>query len=266
MPHPPIRHVGAAVLAVGMLVGTAGCNNGSGTGAGTAPNAAHQSHGRAAPTALTRQEFAASVTKAQANAGSAHVVMTMRVNGQVAKITGDESGLESPSHSAARIRLAAGGKRLQMLLVHKLMYIKGLPMARPSKPWVKLDLSDPNSPFGPLFKGLSPSSFTTYLKGVKRFRDLGIETVDGVRARHYALTVDAAKLAASNPMLKGQDASALGLPKSVTTQIWLDGQNRVVQLVLKLGSAGSLQAQLSRYGEAVHVTAPPANQVASLHL
>jgi hypothetical protein len=216
---------------------------------------------------LSEKNFASELTAAQTAAGSAHIEATIGASGQTGKMVADVDGLGNGDNLAMDLSLDIAGQQLKMVLVDKAFYIQGAGISSdPAKPWVKIDISDPNNPFAQLFDASNPANFTAYLEGVTGFQDKGIETVDGVEARHYSVTVDTAKMLAANPAFKGQDVSSLGLPDEVTSEVYVNGDNLPVEISVAMGSAGSFEAHFSKYGEPVDVKAPPASQVSEFSL
>jgi hypothetical protein len=118
------------------------------------------------------------------------------------------------------------------------------------------------------------SSLTAISTGVTK---LGTATIRGVQVTGYRVSVDPAKAAARLPSAKRAGfrdfVSILG-NGSIPVDVWVDGQNLVRQVRVTLhlpGGAGTpARAQFvqttdfSDFGAPVHVTAPPAAQVASL--
>jgi hypothetical protein len=249
--------VGAAALAVTMSA--CGADN---TATDTAAS------GRDVAAALTPANFTQSVTAAQKAVKSAHMDATVTFGGQQGSISGDFSGSpDEPSSMAMDMRLKVAGKDVEIRLVKQVLYVHapGMP-GHSSKPWLKLDLSDPSNPLSSILDSANPKSFTSYLQAVKGFKDRGAETVDGVSTRHYTVTIVTAKAMADSPAFKGQDLSKLGLPKTVTGDVWLNSDNLPVKMVVAIGSLGSFEAHFSKYGEPVSIDAPPANQVGSFSL
>ncbi len=253
----PLRRVLLALLAVSLMLGLAGCNALSGSTASDL--AAAQG-----PAALTRNNFTATLLRAQAKAGSAHIQATIKAAGQTGSIAGDVKGLGHPDTAAMNMAVDAAGQHLQMVLAAKVLYVKGVPFGTSAgKPWLKVDLSVADSSLSRIFNSANPADFTAYLKGITGFRDLGVATVDGVQTRHYALTVDARKMMAANPMLHGQSAAGLGLPSRITADFYVNADNLPVKLVVAAGNLASLEAHFSRYGEPVSVHVPPSSQVST---
>lgn len=216
---------------------------------------------------LSEKNFASELTAAQADVGSAHIEATIGASGQTGKMVADVDGLGNADNLAMDLALDIAGQELKMVLVDKALYIQGANISSdPAKPWVKIDISEPNNPLAQLFDATNPANFTAFLEGVTRFEDKGIETVDGVEARHYSVTVDTAKMLAANPAFEGQNVEGLGLPDEVTSEVYVDSDNLPVLISLTMGSAGSFEAHFSKYGEPVDIQAPPANKVSEFSL
>jgi LppX_LprAFG lipoprotein len=249
-----VRGFAAGVVAVGLMVSLSGCGSDSGGG------------GEAAA-ALTQANFSQTVTAAQQGAKSAHLEATLKGSGQTVSISGDVAGLGDVSSATMDLKINAAGKQLEMRLVHKVLYMHGggLPVGH-GKSWLKVDLNDPHNPLSNILDTAGPRSLTTYLQAVKSLRDRGEETVDGVKTHHYTVTIDTMKAMAANPAMKGIDLSKLGLPKTLTTDVWVDSANRPVKMTVVIGKLASVEAHLSKYGEPVSVQAPPASQVGKLNL
>jgi hypothetical protein len=252
--------VGAAALAVTL---TACGNSSDKTDAGSGGNG-----GSGVAAALTQANFSQTVKAAQQKIQSAHMEATIKTAGQSASMSGDFSGFSGDVSSLSMdMTMKLAGQNLEVRLVDKALYVHGVgAMMQSKKPWVKIDLSDPNNPLTSIFNSANPQSFTAYLQAVKSLDDKGIETVDGVSTRHYTIVIDTAKAMAANPAFKGQDLSKLGMPATITTDVWLNSDNLPVKMSVGLGSVGGFVAHFSKYGEPVNVAAPPANQVSSLKI
>ncbi|MBA2560961.1 MAG: LppX_LprAFG lipoprotein [Propionibacteriales bacterium] len=217
---------------------------------------------KAADATLTKANFSQTVAAAQKEVESAHMVATIEAAGSSGAISGDFTGFSDIASMSMDMQLKLAGKQIQMRLVDKTLYLSGAGISSDkSKPWVKIDLNDPNNPLASLMDTANPQSFTSYLQAVETLDDKGTETVDGVQAHHYVLTVDTAKALAANPALKGQDMSKLGLPAEITTDVWLNDDDLPVKMSVPLGKVASFEAHFSKYGEPVSVEAPPADQV-----
>lgn len=265
-----LRRVAVSLLATGLLVGLAGCGDGA-TDVATDDTGGETTTGTGEPTSdappvLTKETFAQDITAAQVKAGSAHFEATIDVAGQSFDMSGDVAGLGDPEAMVMDVTASIQGEQLQFLRVDKVLYLKGEQIAPAGKEWVKIDLSDPNAPLAKIFDAADPSNFTAYLEGIIDFEDKGLETVDGVETRHYTVTSDTAKMLESNPMFAGQDASTLGLPAELNVEVYVDRENRPVQIQVDLGDVGSFDGHFSDYGKDVSVKAPDPSTVGEFSL
>jgi hypothetical protein len=249
-----VRGFAAGAIAAGMLVSLAGCGNDGGSdGSGGGGDVA---------ASLTQANFTRTVTTAQQGAKSAHLEASIDAAGQSVKMSGDVSGFKGIASATMDLKVQAAGKHLELRLVRKVLYLHGLGTAvSHGKSWLKVDLNDPRNPLSKILDTAGPQSMTMYLRAVKGLRDRGTETVDGVKTHHYTVTIDTAKALSANPALKGQHLSKLGMPKTLTTDAWLDGDNRPVKLTVDIAKFFTFEAHISKYGEPVSVHAPPAAQV-----
>jgi hypothetical protein len=249
--------VGAAALAVTLTACGSSDNKTDATGNGGGGGAA----------SLTQADFSQTIKDAQQNVKSAHMDATITTAGQSGSISGDFTGFKDLSSMSMDMSMKIAGHNLEMRLVNKVLYVHGFgAMTGSKKPWVKIDLSDPSNPLSSILNSANPESFSSYLQAVKNLADKGTETVDGVSTHHYTAVIDTMKAMAANPAFKGQDLSKLGLPATITTDVWLNSDNLPVKMSVALGKAGSFEAHFSKYGVPVTITAPPANQVSTFKL
>ena len=147
------------------------------------------------------------------------------------------------------------------------------------KPWAKLELPKELAGQGGLGLGLEPdvgadpTQTLAYLKAAaSKVELIGSEQLRGTLTTRYAVTLDAAKVAAQAPEeLQGfADASGLAFPKPA--DVWIDQQGRLrkIHYTMTMNAPGeatptpiTLETTLELYdfGVAVHVTPPPPNQV-----
>ncbi len=254
-----MRRIAASVLATGLLVGLTACNSDDKTDGSASDNA------QAA--ALTKDNFAQSVVAAQSDAQSAHVEATVEAQGQTLTLSGDIAGLDHPDSTSMDLSMDFGGQQMQLIVLDKSLYVKGDGLSEvKGKSWLKIDLSDPDNPMGQIFDAANPGNFAAYLNGITKFDDQGTETVDGVSAHHYSVTVDTTKMMAANPIFKGQDQATLGLPDEVTSDVYVDSDNRPVSMNVDLGATGAFEVHFSDYGKDVSIEAPPASDVGEFSL
>lgn len=255
----------AGFISVCLLGVLSACSDGSSTVAGGATTAT-QSNGASA--ALTKDSFATQVRAAQAAAGTAHVEARVESQGQTLTLAGDVAGLDTPEAPAFDFTADVGtGEKLQMIVVDKVLYVTGGGLTGAhGKEWMKIDVSNSSNPIGQIFQAANPGNFAAYLEGVTVFDDKGAQTVDGVETHHYDVTVDTATMLKSNPVFKGQDVSQLGLPESITSEVYVDQNNRPIEIKVDLAAAGAFEAHFSQYGENVSVKPPPADEVGKFNL
>jgi hypothetical protein len=159
------------------------------------------------------------------------------------------------------------------------MYMRSPMFARAvpgSKPWLKMDLAKAAALKGIDLGSLQqlnqadPMQSLRYLTGAAESRRLGYDQVRGVFTRHYALTIDLARLAKGNSQLR--DAFKQLRPFTGTklpAEAWIDDQGLLRKLTLGFTLARtpdgpfrmSFTEELYDFGAAVHVQTPPASQV-----
>jgi hypothetical protein len=195
---------------------------------------------------------------------SAHLRMSMTGTSAVTA-TGDVR--YAGAGSAMRLTMALpslGTKNAEVRLVDGIMYVAAPPMT-PAGKFVKFDTTDPNSPyagsFGQLPSQLDPSSsLKVFRYGLRKVRYVGPETVDGEQLRHYVFRVDMARALARMTPGGGQASATTGKHAMADYQVWLDRDNLMRRLRLHK-SGTSMTMQMSRWGEKVTVTAPPADDL-----
>jgi hypothetical protein len=223
---------------------------------------------------LNRSGFAAAVTDATAQVRSVHMSGSFTAQGQHVTVTGDSSFGDhtlTGAEGAFKVTLPAMGT-LQARLVGGVVYVNAAQLGLGQvggKPWLKVDLADPNNPVGAMFAkvtdNLGPGQIVATLKHLSTLRSLGSATVDGVSATHYRVTVETSKLGSA----LGLDPSQLGtharLPKQMSYDVWVDASARPVKVSMNQGSF-AVELHFSRWNEPVHVVAPPASQVSTFSL
>ena len=234
------------------------------------------SHGRAASMhELTAANFGTSLSDAQKAGRSLHMKGTMTVpgsSGTTLTMEGDASMGSSVDDLAMAVTLRGGPlKSMSMRFVDRTFYLKapGTPLSPdPAKPWVSVSLDDSSNPMAAMIdqvlSNLDPDHMAKLYSAVTKLDDRGVEQVDGIQTRHYAVTMDTEKMVKALGMDKvpgvSLDTLMAQMPASVTSQVWLDDQQRPVKMESDVNGAHT-EFHYSRWGEPVHVTAPPASQV-----
>lgn len=222
---------------------------------------------------LNRSSFGTSISDATKNVQSVHVDGTFTAQGQTFTVTADQSfGDRTLTGARGVIHVSMPGMgTLEARLVDGVIYLNagqlGLGQVG-GKPWVKVDLTDTSNPVGQMLAQIAdnfgPGQLIETLKSVSTLHSVGAETVDGVATTHYKVTVDTSKLGSA----LGLDPSQLGgadVPKTIEYDVWLDSGSRPVKVEMATSMFG-IALHFSKWGEPVHVVAPPASQVGSFSL
>ncbi len=201
------RRIASAALAVIVLGALAACSDSS---AGQS-DATTASRDTASGATLTKDNVAEEIRVAQAAAGSAHVEATVESQGQSMTLSGDVAHLDTPQTPAFDFSADVGSEKLRLRVVDQVLYVAGGALSGPGgKPWMKIDVSDPTNPISQIFQAANPGNFAAYLDGVTSFEDKGEETVDGVSAHHYVVTVDTAEMLRTTRCSRGRTRRAWG--------------------------------------------------------
>jgi hypothetical protein len=251
------RRIAAAVIVLPAVLGVAAC----GKGESPAPAAGQTQASSAAATSdvpaagqpyKDKASFVAAMKAAGKNATTAHVTMTMDAAGQKIAISGDTK--VDPGNPAMKMSMDMGSSmKVDMILVDKKVYMKGFP-GLPAGKWAVIDSS---STIG---KQLSQSldqadptkMYDQFGAAVTDVKYVGEDTVDGDKTWKYDLTLDTKAMQAQLPT----DAKTQ-LPSTIAYTAWLDEKNQLRKVTFDL-SGVKADMTMSKYGEPVDVTAPPA--------
>lgn len=192
------------------------------------------------------------------------------VNG-AAKMTFDFSGLPAA--------MTKNGSTVEAIIVDKQMYMQ-MPFLEnrlpAGKQWFKVDVgqalkatgTDPMSSLG----ATDPQQWVQQLLASGETQSIGTDSVQGEQMTHYRTQIDPSNL---DQVPAGERDAAkkalqqLGL-SAFPVDVWVDGQGllRRISLSLQLGKPGAggsmamtMTMDLSQFGAAVSITAPPADQV-----
>ncbi|MGH3472042.1 MAG: hypothetical protein ACRDPG_08355 [Nocardioidaceae bacterium] len=256
------KRAASAVVAGVSLVALSACGSASGI---ASSNGAE----------LTKANFAQKLRAAQSSDQSVHVQATFGVGGQHMTMSGDlaMSGMALGDLRADLIMRVAG-KSAEMRIVSGDIYLNGgaLGMSTSSgKPWVKVNLNDPMNPLGgaynQMLKELSPSAMTKAFAAISSLDNVGTETVDGVTATHYIVTLSTAKAL----RLLGVDrvgGTSLGqltapMPKKLSYDVWVGPSHLMVRMKASI-EGSEMDMHFSDWGKHVTVKTPPASQVSTV--
>ncbi|MFI5608775.1 hypothetical protein [Amycolatopsis sp. NPDC051903] len=206
-----------------------------------------------------------------------------------AKFTTDVSAGALVSHGQGQAEFGPGGtalvmttdyvgEPLELRLVDRTLYAKVPESARDQvaggKAWVRVS-PDGSDPFSQVLGGSlaqlaeqnDPARTLAQVRTAGTLTASDATQLDGAAAEHYRVDVDLAKLGSQLPA--GLPAGAK-LTTKVLLDLWLDNENRPLQLVLDLSPVVSAQggaritARYSAWGSPVAVSPPPADQVGTL--
>jgi hypothetical protein len=271
------------MLAVALAASiAAGCGQGSAS-SNSAPPA---SNGKASAKTLLAAATATS------NTGSARFTMQLSMPtayGQATMHGTGETTFASPPHltlnmlvqmpqmgTPVRASERAIGTTIYMKMPFLTADIPG------GKPWLKLDLEAAGKTQGMDFGSLmnsgsqNPATILAFLQGVSsNVQNQGTETIDGVQTTHYHATVSPqrmlARLAKKDPKAVSTYRKALSLTGmgDEPVDVWVDGGGLLRRETLHadmpaLNGSMDFTMDLSDFGVAVNVTAPPASQTTDL--
>lgn len=192
---------------------------------------------------------------------TAKFTMNMDLSGQTVSaqgaldMTGDKPAMQ------LTMDLSGMGTKTEMRLVDGVMYIQD-PTSNSGK-YLKMDLSDPNSPMagmGDALTNYDPQSMIDQMSpdAFQKVTDLGQESVGGQTLEHYRIVLDTS---AATKML-GNLPSSASMPKQIGYDMWLDDQNRMAKFSMTMKKVAHVTATYTDYGADVNITAPdPADVV-----
>jgi len=160
---------------------------------------------------------------------------------------------------------------VQVIIVDGDVYIKGLAKGSPGKPWTKN--AGEAKDIASALKQSDPRLALKMFSDVGTLKQVGTETVNGVSATHYSITVELAKVAQQHPDLA--DILNTLIKQGVKTQdvqLWVDAQKRPVRITTSVQLPNPVKpsakitstqtVDFTDWGAPVDIQAPPADQVA----
>lgn len=244
----------------------------------------HGQSGSANTQASTVADLGAAVQHTASQHNSVHVTMTMSVP-EVGSINSSGDLTFSPALAEHVTMAMPSLGDMEMVLVDGTMYVK-LPsqlagvVGSTGKPWTKFDVGGTN----PLIPSLGstadlagqadPTKLIQQIAAAGTITKVTHETVNGVSATHYSITVDVAKMAAgqSGGSSEQQALEQLGVG-TLPFDIWVDADNLPLRIVTHVAYSEptaerseqvTMTINYSDWGKPVTITAPPASQVGSL--
>jgi hypothetical protein len=206
-------------------------------------------------------------------APSEHMTMNGNVSAGPMTVTmtgsGDFATATKQGQMALNMSVLGQNVDMQEVLDRTTIYLKSPAFAAhlPSgKTWMKLDLQKAGAAKGLNFSSLmsqSPAQALQRLGAAGSVKSLGTETIDGVDTTHFQITnLDISKLP------QGAKIEALAHPKYGPIDVWIGNKDGYVYreslpVTYSVGGQSasmSMQIDLSKFGEKVNVTVPPANE------
>jgi hypothetical protein len=265
----------------------------------TACGQAQANHTTSPPHASTAPspdvELAASATRTS-HARSARIAMRMRMtvppNGTA--VTANATGVVGFRDRSVDLALhmavpGAGTIRMREIMVWPVIYMRSplFTAALHGKRWVKLDMARLERANGIDLSALASTGSndpTEMLQTLENesdsLRNLGPATVRGVPTVHYRAVIDLAKAAKNAPAavraaVQRSDARLIEMlgTDRMPVDVWIGGDKLVRRLAYRMSvpvaatggtMAMDLRLDMFDFGVPVHVTAPPAREVAEL--
>ena len=250
----------AAALVLPLVIATAACGKQAepAPGASTAAGATSAATSNAAPaTAQPYQDKAAFIAGLKSGASSATTAhVTMDVQAATERITMESDTKIDGANPAMRMSMDMGSQlKLQLILVGQKMYMKGMPGVAAGK-WAVVDSKSQlgKQMESSLAQADPTKMYDQFDKAVTAVKPLGEDTVDGDKAYKYELTLDTKSMTDALPA-EGADQ----MPDTITYIAWVDEANHLRKVTFDVKGAKATMT-MSKYGEPVDITAPPADQ------
>ncbi len=248
------RIIGASLILPAVLLGSACSKAETGTSASTATQtSAAATTTEAGPTAYAdKASFIAALKASTKDVKTTH--MTMEMTGQGQEITMEGDTRLDAANPATSFTMTMAGMNLEMLVVDKKIYVKGLPGQDPAK-WAVLDEdSAMGKELGSSADQLDPSRmYDEFDKALTDVKHVGTEKVDGEDMDKYELTMDTKAI----PDLPTEGTAQL--PDTLTYTAWLDGDDGMRKVTFEILGMTAVMT-MSKFNEPVEITAPPADQ------
>jgi hypothetical protein len=246
------RRIGAALVLPAVLLASGCAKTDTPVSGSTQAQSSSTSSAASGKVYSDKASFVSALQAGTKDVKTAHTKMEMTGQGQEIKVEGD-SRLD-PANPASKMTMAMAGMNLELIMVDKKIYVKGIPGQGDANKWAVLDADSA------MAKDLSASAgqldparlYDEFDKAVTAVKHVGEETVDGEPMNKYELTMDTKAI----PDLPTDDAQ---LPDTLTYTAWLDTKDRLRKVTFELMGLQAV-VTMSNYGAPVTITAPPADQ------
>lgn len=264
-----MRKVSIAIAVTGVAVALAACSSATPSSTSSAPaTSSSSSSDRAA--GVDSAAFVAQATAATDKAQTVKVKESMSLLGIA--ITANGVAKLGDQTADADVTSDTPLGPVQVIIVNGDVYTKGLSRGNPSKPWTKN--AGESKEIAAALKQADPRLALKMFSDVGTLKQVGTETVNGVSATHYSVTVELAKVAKQHPELADiLDLLIQNGVKTQSVQLWVDSQKRPVRISMSAqlpnpAHSGSMinstqSVDFTDWGVPVTIQAPPADQVAN---
>lgn len=226
------------------------------------------SAGEKASKTLTKDNFFTELSKAQQDAKTSHVEMSLDAGGQKMTASGDAVAGKNAKDSAAALTMSMGTQgTFDIRLVDGVMYMN-MGQVTQNK-FAKIDLSDKSNPLSKQFAGIldnvDPAKQLEQMQdAITSFEQKGSpEKIDGVEATPYKVAVDSKKII--DQLGEAGAAAASQMPDQVEYTIYVGPDNLMRRLTTDIAGAKTV-VNYSKWGEKVSVEAPSADQISDKDL
>lgn len=210
--------------------------------------------------AIAPAELFATVAAAQRSAGSWEVASVAQMS-QGELPTATQQIVLDGDQIRFRVLMQVQDRQVEGRWVDETFYLKGL---NPKKwaPWYQMPDDESTRAYLAALVEASDADSLSRLGDPASYEVVGIEDVtelddDALRAVHYRVGIDPSSLA-------GAEQEPAGTPPSLTVDMWVDADDRPVQVQTTLVSQGeefTTTLFFSDYGAAFDISAPGAGQV-----
>ena len=199
---------------------------------------------------LTAANLGKAMTAATEGLHTAHEVSTS--NGATATIDFDSSGVLK-----YRLTQTSGSSSQSLIGIGSDRYLQE-PGVTPSGKWLKVPSG---SGAAISVEDLNPVAMVMrFDKGLKSFAYVGSTTIAGAQVQHYRIVIDQQKYLKATG--QGIGSANLGSAETVTENLYLNDDNTLRRVTLALpGGVGDTQVDVTGWGRAVTIEAPPASAV-----
>ncbi len=242
------------------VVATAALSFGLLTGCGDKEEAAggDSSSDAVAAAALTKESFGSTIGDAMIASGSVHLSMSGTIMGQELAAEGDQKIGKTLADNQLGLTMQVLGMEAEMRLIDEVVYVNLGALTQGM--FAKIDLNDTSDPLVEQFGGMADQAdiaaqFENFKSAISGFEKAGEpETIDGVTAQPYTVTLDAKKLAEAQGEDQGQ------IPESLESTFYVGPDNLPRRLIIEV-QGQALTLDLSKWGESVSIEKPADDEI-----